>query len=344
MTIRIYPFKIEADRMAWLSLLEAQGIRADKAIDKTYGIYEGPSLVATASTYKNIIKCIAIADNFKGGQVFNELLSDVINSIYSEGFRNIFVYTKPSNKMAFEALGFKLIAQVDNHVAFMEKASKGIESYMEQLIAESPEVEGNISAIVMNANPFTLGHRRLIEEAHSNSDLLHVFLVSEDVSAFPKKIRKRLLEDGVSDLTKVVVHETGDYLISSATFPSYFLKDSDDLTKIQASLDAHIFAKYFAKALNISHRYVGEEPYSLETRLYNEAMASVFEELGGPELHVIKRLSVSDEIISATKVRKAIAEDRIEEIKDFVPKTTYDFIISEEAEEIREKLRKNLGQ
>ena len=88
MTIRIYPFKIEADRMAWLSLLEAQGIRADKAIDKTYGIYEGPSLVATASTYKNIIKCIAITDNFKGGQVFNELLSDVLNSIYSEGFRN----------------------------------------------------------------------------------------------------------------------------------------------------------------------------------------------------------------------------------------------------------------
>ncbi|EFA28598.1 ABC transporter, ATP-binding protein, partial [Haemophilus influenzae HK1212] len=40
-------------------------------------------------------------------------------------------------------------------------------------------------SIVMNANPFTLGHRYLIEQALQQCDHLHLFIVGEDAS--PKR-------------------------------------------------------------------------------------------------------------------------------------------------------------
>ena len=192
----------------------------------------------------------------------------------------------------------------------------------------------------MNANPMTLGHLHLIEEAMNKSDLLHLFVVSEDESAFPMKIRKKIVKKATAHLDNVYVHDTSDYIVSSTTFPSYFLKDDDEATKIQAKLDAIIFKDYIAKALNIGHRYVGEEPFSKQTSIYNEAMKEVFKKDSSINLHVIKRLEVDGNIISATKVRNLLAEDKIDEVEKFVPKETFDFINSPEAMKIIKKLKR----
>ena len=76
--------------------------------------------------------------------------------------------------------------------------------------------------------------------------------------------------------------------------------------------------------LNIKTRYLGEEPFSKTTNLYNEALKEVLP----PEIQVkiIPRLSSGAKIISATQVRQAIQQNQIETIKNFVPSTTYRFI------------------
>lgn len=339
MIIEIYPNKIESDKKAWLNLLHDQGIKADKAISNTYAIYESSKMIATASTYKNIIKCVAISDDYKGGQVFNEIISHTINQIYSKNYDGIFVYTKPEHTIAFKSLGFRLLAQVDDKLSFLEKSSRGIDHYLASLKTQTPATDPDTTAaIVMNANPMTLGHLHLITEARKNSEALHLFVVSEDESAFPTKIRKEIVTKATAHLNHVYIHDTAHYIVSSATFPSYFLKDSDEVTLVQAKLDALIFKNYIAKALNIGHRFVGEEPFSPQTHLYNHAMKEVFATDPSISLHVIKRLSIVDGIISATKVRFLLEQGKIDEVRKFVPDQTYDFLLSDEGRRIIEKI------
>ncbi len=78
----------------------------------------------------------------------------------------------------------------------------------------------------MNANPFTLGHRHLVEQAAAQCDALHLFVVREDASFFPFSARLEMVRAGVAHLPNVVVHEGSQYIISRATFPAYFLKET----------------------------------------------------------------------------------------------------------------------
>ena len=113
--------------------------------------------------------------------------------------------------------------------------SSVIDVYKRQVPSRSGLPAG---AVVMNANPFTLGHQYLIEKAASACSLLHLFIVSEDASLVPFPVRFQLVKDGISHLSNVVLHKTGSYLISNATFPSYFLKDEESAICSHARLDA----------------------------------------------------------------------------------------------------------
>lgn len=160
----------------------------------------------------------------------------------------------------------------------MEKDPNGFTCYLDHL-AEKKTPQGRIAAIVMNANPFTLGHRYLVEQACKENDWLHLFMVSEDASYFPYAVRKRLIKEGTADLKNIIYHDSGPYIISSATFPSYFQKDDLAVIESHANLDLAIFVK-IAERLGIKARYVGEEPTSTVTRRYNEIMAQRLPEAG----------------------------------------------------------------
>ena len=86
----------------------------------------------------------------------------------------------------------------------------------------------------------------------------------EDASLVPFAVRRKLVEAGVAHLPNVVLHDSGPYIISNATFPSYFLKDEAAVIDGHARLDLAVFTK-IAAALNITARYVGEEPTSQVT-------------------------------------------------------------------------------
>ena len=204
-------------------------------------------------------------------------------------------------------------------------------------VVKSP---AKVGAVVMNANPFTLGHRYLVETAARECDVLHLFILSEDVSVFPFSVRKNLVIKGTEDIPDICYHDSGPYIISNATFPSYFQKDERAVVESHARLDLEVFSR-IAATLGITDRYIGEEPHSAVTSLYNELMETLLPE-HGIRCHVIPRRRVDgegSEVISASDVRKAIQTGDEALLEKLVPESTLSWLHSKEAEPVVELIR-----
>ena len=251
-------------------LLAAEGIRRDGNLDYSCGLFdEDDRLVATGSCFGNTLRCLAVSSHRQGEGLLNQIITHLIEVQCARGNMHLFLYTKVKSSKFFGDLGFYEIAQVEDTLVFMENRRDGFGAYLRDL--EKTRTEGKSAALVMNANPFTLGHQYLVEKAAAACDTLHLFVVSEDASLVPFAVRRKLVEAGVAHLPNVVLHDSGPYIISNATFPSYFLKDEAAVIDGHARLDLAVFTK-IAAALNITARYVGEEPTSQVTGLYNQIM------------------------------------------------------------------------
>ncbi len=160
----------------------------------------------------------------------------------------------------------------------------------------------------MNAKSFYERPSVLSRKSSQRKSARLCVVLSEDKSLYSKEARFAMVQKGVAHLPNVTVLSTEDYLVSSATFPTYFLKEKAPLevAAIQATLDATLFKERIAPILEIQQRYVGEEPYSEVTDVYNQAMQQVFGQT--ITLTIVSRLAIGGELISATKVRKAMAE------------------------------------
>ena len=248
----------------------------------------------------------------------------LLDELRERSYTNSFVYTKPKNIVFFKSLGYRVVAETEN-LAFLEQGIPSFSDYLKLLKEHFVEGSSN-SAIVMNANPFTLGHQYLVETAASQSSHLYVFVVSEDRSFFHTNDRMEMVKRGVSHLPNVTVLPTRDYMVSSATFPSYFLKEKADLevAKVQATLDATLFLENIVPTLQLTKRYVGQEPLSPVTSVYNDALRAAFG--SDLELVIIDRLSAGDEVVSATRVRAAIQDKNVDELQQLVPATTYHYL------------------
>ena len=265
----------------------------------------------------------------------NQVVSHLMERQVNLGNSHVFLYTKVKNERIFKDLGFYEIARVDGSLVFLENRRDGFARYLRSL--EKTRRDGKCAAVVMNANPFTLGHRYLIETAARENDFVHLFLLSEEAGPIPFAVRKKLVQAGVADLGNVIFHESGPYIISSATFPSYFLRDEDDAILAHARLDLAVFEK-IAAALNLSARYVGEEKSSHVTALYNRTMAELLPRMG-LAFREIPRLQADGEIVSASTVRQAIHDGRLEDYRQLLPQTTYDYFMSGEAAPVAAAIR-----
>ncbi len=318
-------------------LLEREDLGLDPHLDYTAGLYEDGRLIATGSFFRNTLRCLAVDSAHQGEGLMAQVITHLVGELFSRGQRDLFIYTKKQAAQNFTGLGFYEIVSL-NEVVFLENRHDGFERYIQSL--EQPKLgEGaRVGAIVMNANPFTLGHRYLVEQAAARCDALHLFMVSEDISAFPREVREKLIREGVADLKNVYPHPTGPYLVSSATFPSYFIRADDALTLAQAKLDAKVFSR-IAEELGITDRFVGEEPLSPATALYNQAMGELLPQ-AGVALHVFERKS-DDGVspISASRVRALIKEGKMEEVRGLVPQTTYAFLTSDEGKPVIQRIR-----
>lgn len=199
--------------------------------------------------------------------------------------------------------------------------------YIDNVKKKTPEEwkKGVRGAIVMNCNPFTLGHQYLIRQSAEKVDHLYIFVVEEDKSFFSFKDRIELVKAGTRNIKNVVVVPSGKLMISSVTFPGYFLKDSPDSVGVDTSLDVDIFGRYIATPLGITKRFVGEEPIDMVTRSYNDSMKEILPRYG-IEVDEIKRKEKAGGVISASRVRSALQTGDFQLIKQLVPDTTYRYL------------------
>ncbi|SHJ47415.1 [citrate (pro-3S)-lyase] ligase [Dethiosulfatibacter aminovorans DSM 17477] len=310
------------------AMFEKEGIERDKNLDYTVGLYdEEYNLLATGSCFGKTLRCMAVDSNYQGKGLLNLVVTHLVEHQYNRGNLDLFLYTKCDSAKFFEDLNFHEIARVQDKLVFMENRREGFSKYSDNLAMKKVKAE-KVAAAVVNANPFTLGHQYLLEKISEENDIVHIFVVSEDASLVPFSARYDLVKKGTAHLDNLIYHNTGEYLISTATFPSYFLKDEELVIESHARLDIEIFKK-IAESLGVTRRYVGEEPFSKVTNIYNRVMKK---ELGecGIECVVIPRKENENGAISASKVRSLIHDGRIEQIRDSVPQTTYDFFVSTE--------------
>ena len=306
----------------WQEFLSRAGLEADEGLERTCLIWEGDEIIATGSRQDNLLKCIAVDDLHQGEGLTGTLLTQLRQDAFQSGHSHLFLYTKPKNKYMFSSLFFYPIAQTRD-VLLMENKPDGTRSFLDTLPAEP--VSGTVGAAVMNCNPFTKGHRYLIETAAAECDRLYVFVLSEDKSYFSAKDRMEMVKRGTADLSNVTVLPTGPYLISSATFPTYFLKERDQADRIQCMLDIQVFVKHFAPAFSITHRFVGSEPLSPLTGRYNEVLKENLP-LYGITFEQIPRLERNGTPISASAVRAALNAGDLDTVRTLVPQTTFDHL------------------
>lgn len=341
------------------AFLKRNGLRFDDMHYYAAITDDDGEMIAGGGLKGNVIKCVAVDDAHKGEAIANTLISHLIAHANEEGHSNVMLFTKPKNRQLFESLSFRLLAEAPEAV-LMETGIGGINNTVEALkkIKEEGEVckENNQECkkeektnlnittpqhlnpstpqplttttplrgvVVMNCNPFTLGHRYLIEQAAKQVERLFVMVVREDCSLFAYAERKAMVEQGVAHLENVTVIDGSEYAISQATFPTYFLKRLDDAADTQMLLDLDLFRRHIAPALGATVRFVGTEPTDRLTRRYNQLMHEVL-----ADVRETARLEKKGNAVSASRVRKAMEQGDMSTIRQLVPPTTLPYIIA----------------
>lgn len=339
------------------AFLKRNGLRIDDMNYYAAMLDDDGEMIAGGGLKDDVIKCVAVDDAHKGEAIANTLVSHLISHANQEGYGCIKLFTKPKNRQLFESLSFRLLAEapeailmetgiggISNTVEALKKIKEESEKYIEynkECKEDSKECRENTSylttspphhlnttmqptgCIVMNCNPFTLGHRYLIEQAAKQVERLYVMVVREDCSLFAYTERKAMVEQGVADIENVSVIDGSDYAISRATFPTYFLKRLDDAADTQMLLDLDLFRRHIAPALGATVRFVGTEPTDQLTRRYNQLMHEALK-----DVREINRLEKDGNAVSASRVRKAMEEGDMNTIRQLVPPTTLPYIIA----------------
>lgn len=341
------------------AFLKRNGLRFDDMHYYAAITDDDGEMIAGGGLKGNVIKCVAVDDAHKGEAIANTLISHLIAHANEEGHSNVMLFTKPKNRQLFESLSFRLLAEAPEAV-LMETGIGGINYMVEQLkktkeegevckennqeCKEEEKTNLNITTpqhlnpstpqhlnttpprrgvVVMNCNPFTLGHRYLIEQAAKQVERLFVMVVREDCSLFAYAERKAMVEQGVAHLENVTVIDGSEYAISQATFPTYFLKRLDDAADTQMLLDLDLFRRHIAPALGATVRFVGTEPTDRLTRRYNQLMHEVL-----ADVRETARLEKEGNAVSASRVRKAMEQGDMSTIRQLVPPTTLPYIIA----------------
>jgi [citrate (pro-3S)-lyase] ligase len=348
-------------------LLESRNLSVPGGEDLILGLYEEERLVATGAIVENILQGIAVARDIEGEGAASIVVSSLVRKVIESGKEHIFLITRVLDAARFEAMGFSLLASawipfestagkkvfmqsnIDG-VALLELGKSNLHKWLGSLSDVTRGKPKPAGSIIVNCNPFTMGHRRLLEWAASNSPWVYVLVVEEEKSLFPFPVRLELVKRGASDIPNLTVLSGGPYVISSATFPTYFTRPEKEdknstIVKMHAALDLEIFRRHIAPALNVDTRFVGTEPYCPTTNLYNQMMKTILPNPDG-DMQAIKvrempRFSINGEAVSASRVRAALKVGNLDAVRTMVPKTTWEWLVSHEAGPVLEKIRES---
>lgn len=319
--IRPLPLSVASCREQVERFLSDNGLRLDD-IDYYAGVFRqgDDTLLAGGGLKGDVVKCVAVGSMLRAEGFSSRLVSHLLSEANGHAHSSLKVFTKPENEHVFADLGFKTIARAGR--AILMENGDGLKKYKEYLGGLLQSAGPVVGAIVMNANPFTRGHRYLVEKAARQCGQLFVIIVSEDCSQFTYAERLSMVRDGVADLENVCVVEGSSYAVSSTTFPTYFIKEQTEGTETQIELDLDLFARHIAPALGVNVRFVGSEPTDALTRRYNERMA---EELPRRGIGVVEVERLQG--ISASIVRRQLADGGFAAAVDMAARSSYPYLL-----------------
>ena len=344
--IQELPLSVPSVRRQVEDFLGSNGLRLGEVDLYLAVLSEDGAILAGGGLQRDILKCLAVSAEARSLGLSVPLVSRLISVASERGFTNVKVFTKPENRALFESLGFRLLAEAPK--AILLENGRGLADYCAYLRAhQAPGV------IIMNANPFTLGHKYLVERAESRN--LVIIPVKEDASRFSYAERLAMIRSGAGDWADVV--EGSDYQISAATFPTYFLKNLSDAAETQMRLDIDLFGRHIAPALGARVRYVGSEPADPLTARYNALLKELLPKYG-IQLVEIQRLAVDSDCqadsstppaaslrmtkgttselvkgpVTATAVRALLDEGRFKAASALTPESTWPYLLADLAE------------
>ncbi|HOI46416.1 MAG TPA: GNAT family N-acetyltransferase [Bacilli bacterium] len=324
MNYRIANYLTKEELEHCTELLARNGLRYEEKVSDTIAIYDQDKIIATGSIYENVIKMIAVDENYQGQNITAIILNHYINYFSNKRVYKYFIYTKPESVKYFTEYNFSLVSMTDT-IALLENNFETIDEFLQKQKQIHRINDEDTACIVMNCNPVTNGHLYLIEKCAKENHKTIIFLVEEDKSVFPYSIRYELLTKATSHLSNVQILPSSIYIISSATFPTYFLKELNQASLEYMKLDIQIFKDHFMKIFHIAKRYIGSEPLDPTTSAYNQTMRDILKD----QLVVIDRKMFDSHIISASRVRKLAQELKFDELKPYVPEVTYQLLTSE---------------
>lgn len=312
--------------------LEEMDLEYDEGIEHTYCILdEYYNIIGTGSVEENVLKCIAVDQSYQGQGLMATIVTNLIEYEFQQGRYHLFLFTKPQKKEMFRDLGFYTIYETES-VLFMENKRNGFSTYINELKLETPSeamsIDKKIGTVVANCNPITLGHLHLFQKASLECDYVHVFILSDRRAQIPAQDRYELVKQVVKDIPNIILHKASDYIVSAATFPSYFIKDKVNAEKINCLLDLNLFGERIAPELHIRQRFIGTEPYCKVTNYYNKCMKKIMPEYGILVTEIIRKNRRS-EPISASRVRKLCELNKIDELATLVPYETLQYLMKD---------------
>ncbi len=187
-----------------------------------------------------------------------------------------------------------------------------------------PEKGMVVGSIGMHGNPFTLGHRYLIETASKQVDRLFVLLIEDDLGIFSYAERFAMAVEGTRDLPNVKIVPGGPFQATRNVFREYFVKVRPTDMRESATVDTLIFAEIIAKRLGITRRFLGDERHNPKMQFFNELMKEMLP-LYGIEVIELPRAQAGGRAISASLARNAAAEGDRETLLANIPETTLRF-------------------
>lgn len=235
----------------------------------------------------------------------------------------------------FSATGAKLIRygkddmrgtvtdkEFNAYLGLIGDGEEGLKLWEKQL-SESIGLPEGTSLVVLNANPFTTGHRYLVSLARSRSRHVLVLVIQGRPESggrgnhentgivFPFGERLRMTKEGLSDMDGITVIPSGPYVISRDDFPADFLSDEMGKVPAHAALDSMVIC-HVCNSLGIRSIFAGDEPRDEMSEIHLNALRTACAG-SGIQLRVAERKRLGERYISSSMVRQDIADGNMEE-------------------------------